>query len=379
MTLIAHSISFKVPFIVGDILLSNGIRQPFTPPTIFVDISEHLNEPDRKDFPCDLAQKVYIVTPNLAIAFSGVVYEMTKFLKELRYKCNKIYDNKVLPEHIHRFLEDYDLPKNFSESSFFMMLIEHTGNDSIYVSQFNYGNWNSLETELYNEVFANGSGAVSYRNWANDKVEFTSSHEKGDIHFAIQSNVCLITKLLAIERASLATLKKNWGAGFEMVFYTGETFIKFQQIAYLVFQAEFDDEGNFGDPMLAKVMYYEYVNETLVIVSLDILAATYTEKDNLLHINADKLRVGTFPVFPIDLEETPDEIQFANDISFLTYRVGVAYIITKNKESLFIPAFFNEGPELKVEFVQGKSFKITMMLEAMQKVREGAKKSYPQV
>ncbi len=84
MTLIAHSINFRVPFIVGDLLLSGFKKVPFTPPTVFVDVSQYLDEPNRKYFPAELAQKIYVVAPRLAVALSGSVYEMNEFLKELR-------------------------------------------------------------------------------------------------------------------------------------------------------------------------------------------------------------------------------------------------------------------------------------------------------
>lgn len=378
MTLIAHSINFRVPFIVGDLLLSSNVKVPFTPPTIFVDVSEYLDEPDRKYFPLELAQKIYVVSPRLAVALSGSVYEMNEFLKELRHIC-KVYDNDIKPDYIHRFLKDYNLPVNFSQASFYMMLIEHTSKNSIFVSEFNFGNWNDVESEVYNKISANGSGAKGFNEWANAPVKFISSHEKGDIWYAIQSNVSLMAKLMAIERSTLGTIKKNWGAGFELMFYDGTSFIKFDQVAYLIFEAEFDGDGNIGDPFLTKAIYYEYIAETLKIVSIDIGEARYREENNLLHVKGTSLRVGIYPVYPIDMKDTNGQNELESNISFETRRVGAAVIVTKNKERLFIPAFFNEGPELRVEFQRGKSFEVTMMVEFMRRIRDHSKEAYPNV
>src|SRR4051794_33814398 len=107
-------------------------------------------------------------------------------------------------------------------------------------------------------------------------------------------------------------------------------------------------------------MYYKYVKEVLIIVSIDVLQANYTEKDNQLKIDVRKLRVGTFPVFPLDIDLTQYDEKFEKDISFLTYRVSTAYIVRKDKSQLYVPSFFNEGPQLKVEFIQRQSCDITM-------------------
>ena len=378
MTLIAHSINFRVPFIVGDLLLSGNEKVPFTPPTVFVDVSQYLDEPYRKYFPAELAQKIYVVAPRLAVALSGSVYEMNEFLKELRHIC-KVYDNNIKQNHIHRFLKDYDLPANFGKASFYMMLVEHTDENSIFVSEFNFGNWNNVESDVYNKISANGSGAKGFNEWANAPVKFISSHEKGDIWYAIQANVSLMAKLMAIEWSTLGTIKKNWGAGFELMFYDGTTFIKFDQVAYLIFEAEFDEEGNIGDPFLTKAIYYEYKGEVLKIVSIDIGEAEYREENELLQVRGTSLRVGIFPVYPIDLEDANYQDEPESNISFQTWRVGAAVIVTKKKERLYIPAFFNEGPELRVDFKQGKSFEVTMMVEVMRRIRGHSKEAYPNV
>lgn len=378
MTLIAHSINFRVPFIVGDLLLSGNEKIPFTPPTVFVDASQYLDEPGRNYFPSELAQKIYVVAPRLAVALSGSVYEMIEFLKELRHIC-KVYDNTIKQDHIHQYLRDYDLRANFGNSSFYMMLVEHTDQNSIFVSEFNFGNWNNAESDVYEEISANGSGAKGFNEWANAPMKFISSHEKGEIWYAIQSNVCLMAKLMAIERSTLGTIKRNWGAGFELMFYDGTTFIKFDQVAYLIFEAQFDEAGNIGEPILTKAIYYKYKGEILKIVSIDIGKAEYREENSMLQIKGTSLRVGIYPVYPIDLGLTKNQDELSSNISFQTERVSAALIITKNKESLYIPAFFNEGPELKVEFQQGESFEVSMMVEIMSRIRTHSKEAYPNI
>ena len=133
------------------------------------------------------------------------------------------------------------------------------------------------------------------------------------------------------------------------------------------------------DPFLTKAIYYEYEDETLKIISIDVEEAKYREDNELLQIHGNNLRVGIFPVYPIDLEEGNYESKPESDISFQTLRVGAAVIVTKKKQQLFIPAFFNEGPELEVQFQQGKSFEVIMMVELMNRIRNYSKEAYPNV
>jgi hypothetical protein len=47
-------------------------------------------------------------------------------------------------------------------------------------------------------------------------------------------NCAFIGKLLAIERYTHSTLRDNWGAGFELIFHTGKSFVKLEEIAYVL-------------------------------------------------------------------------------------------------------------------------------------------------
>ena len=144
MTLIAHSLNDKVPFIVGDILLSATYKESFTSPTISVDIKDYLNEPTRKYFPNSLARKVYVITPKLAVALAGDEIEMKNFLNGLRSWAK--YDDVITKELLNKCLSSYNLNESFKESAFLMILIEDLKDNKIEISTFTSGKWKQTET-----------------------------------------------------------------------------------------------------------------------------------------------------------------------------------------------------------------------------------------
>lgn len=377
MTLIAHSTNFKVPFIVGDLLLSGEKKKTFVPPTINYDVSTLLNEPGRRFFPVDMAQKIYFVTPHLLLAMSGLVSEMKALLKELRQRCT--YYSDLRPEHIHQFLQEYDLPKNFSESGFFIMLITPEENNKLQVSQFNSGQWTGLNTPIFSNLTSMGSGSSSYNRWASEDITFNTTATSGTPDYALNSNVCQVARALGIERATLATIKEGFGAGYELAFYTGSMFNKLDEIVYLIFECSYDDQGNMSNPILTKAMYYYYYPDILRITSLDILGAIEKVAGTSLEIHGQKIEVSTFDIPSLDIDAIKSSDNLPIDLSFFTKRIGAAVVVAKKESSVFVSSFFNEGEEGFAEFKSGEYFTVSLPAGIMDQVRAGAKNAYSKI
>lgn len=376
MTLIAHSNSFVVPFVAGDILLSSTVKpSSFVPPTRHEDILGYLNEPYRRYFPCDLAQKVYIINPQLVVGVAGSESEIKPFVRELKQRSG-FYGGNMIENDVKTFLDGYDLGLHCQQSAFFMQLVEHGEEGGISLKQFTWGNWDEVETQLYAIVNAVGSGAKLFNTWSNEPVDFSSTHEPSEINYPIQSNTILFAKLLAIERATLRTLHDNWGCGFELAFYNIDGYEKISNITYLLFESEFRGDGGIGEPTLAKLMHYSYSGGRLTIYSIDILHARYERDEKETRIHADKVVLGIYPVQSF-LDDNANEEPSKQDISFTTYTVATAFTIIKDKEKLYIPGFSNNGIETKVEFVSNKICSVTILNEYLENIKNEAKKIFP--
>lgn len=373
MTLIAHSIDPPF-FAIGDVLMSSDEKIVFVPPVTIIDVSQFLNEEYRTLYPCELRRKVYILKQNLVVAFSGDSEEIREFLKELRIKCNYFDEglNEIKLENVQRILSDYDFDNMFKESSFFMMYINKAELTAVAITR---GRWNSIDNEAYHKIFANGSGSDGYLYWLNEKVGVTSSHPECDVNRLIQINCAFIAKLLAIERYTHGTLKDNWGAGFELILHTGKSFVKFEEIAYIIFEAKFNSEGDIGLPFPVSVMYYKYHGEVLAITSIEVFNARPEEVNSDFIVVCHDVEARVYPVFPLDIDlKSVDMNEYTNDVSFSTNRVGRAYVFDKDGFIHSIPSGFNQGSEIKVVFNQKENLmKIHMHKSLLKEMKSIAK------
>jgi hypothetical protein len=374
MTVISHSIDPPF-FVAGDVLMSiKGKKIPFVPPTMPIDISQVLNEKNRVWYPYELRRKVYILKQNLVVAFSGDGYEITEFLKELRIKCNYYDDGsgKIKIEGVMQILSGYDFKNLFKKSSFFMM---HINDDELKATPISWGQWDAVDNETYHKMFANGSGADGYLYWLNEKIVTTSSHPEGDVNRLVQMNCAFIGKLLAIERYSHFTLRDNWGAGFELIFHTGKSFIKLEEIAYVLFEAKFDSDGDIGLPYPSCIMYYKYHGEVLVITSIEVFHAKPEEVGSDFIALCYDIEARVYPVLPLDVNDADiDKNAYTKDASFITHSVARAYALNQDGYIHSVPSGFNFGPEISVEYKQNENVaKIRMDKFLLQEMKNKAK------
>ncbi|MBI3233694.1 MAG: hypothetical protein HYZ42_06575 [Bacteroidetes bacterium] len=276
-------------------------------PTNSFDINPFLRT-DATYKPDSLAQKLYIIGGNVCVAVAGDEVEIVPFLRELKNRC-RLY-NSITEGIIRKFLDDYGLNTQLINSAFFLTCIEHRSPDSIYVGMFNYpqkitaiednnnGGWQSLRSDVYDEIYACGSGAESFLNIVSQTGTFETRHTKGDIWYAMQSNVSLIAKILAIERTTLHNLQTHWGGGFETAFYNGKEFEKVTDIVYVICNGQFDKDGDIGLPFPGLFLYYSYRDCVLNIVRVEVkkFKREYMNDKIILTAEADNFKCDCFEV-----------------------------------------------------------------------------------
>jgi hypothetical protein len=374
MSLIASTLNHNRPFILGDLLISsNDVTKSIQLPTNTIDITEYLQ--NNSLLATGLYQKIYVIHSNVAIALAGVVSEMTKFLEEFKIRCS--YYEPINETGIRKFIEDYELPKNFKNSAFFISLMLKE-KESISVKQFWFPNefWKTAKSELFEEVYACGSGKEDFLHLSSEEQTFEANSEKGDIKRAISANIGFIAKLLALERASLHNLKKNWGGGFENICFDGNSFIKIDQIAYISNHAQFDKEGNFDLPFPQLVQYYEYYNDVLLIISIEVKSWSRKEDNTNFILTSNNFQMNVFPVPSLDLK-VESSIELPLDFSFSTNRLALGYAIISSTNTIFAPSFFIESKTMNATYQDGKNIEITIEKKMTEMIREGAKKAFP--
>jgi hypothetical protein len=376
MTLIAYTLNYKKPFILGDLLISSpNAKESIQLPTNTININEYLEQ--RNSYATGLYQKIYVINENVAIALAGNVSEITKLLEEFIIRCS--YFNPIDEKGIRTFIEEYDLGKNFAESAFFIMLMIKEEN-SISVKQFWSPKelWKVSDSEVFEEVHACGSGAADFLHNASEQQTFEASFEKGNIHRAIAANFSFIAKILAVERVSLHTIKKSWGGGFETIVFDGNSFIKLDEIAYITCHGQFDEIGDFGLPFPQLIQYYKYFKDVLFISSIEVKSWKRDEKGDQIILQSDNYSANLFAIPRLDLKKG-SSIELPPDFSFTTNRVALGYAIITKNNGIYSPSFFTESNSLKVAYHDKKYIEVILSKEINDLVKNKAKDVFPKL
>lgn len=327
---------------------------------------------------------MYFINDKTCIVFAGLSNEIFVFLTVFK---NAFKDNGVISmQEIKDFLAAYELQNHFTNSAFFITHIDDGPNGSIDLGQYycpnvmytvdpsNFkveeGGWNIMHDPIFGKVSACATGAEGFLNIIRQLGTIYSRYPEGDFMRAIQSNTCLISKLLTMERVSLYTLKENWGGGFEMAYYNGTRFEKIDRIAYVINHSQFDEAGNMGLPIPSLIMYYQYINDILYILSLEVhkYMIDYTEMHTIFTAGPEDFFITEFKVKGGDVDNTQIS-ELPVDFSVKTDKISMGYSIITKENGVFNPAFFNLGPEVTLEFQLGKSVVVAIANKIIEDVR----------
>lgn len=375
MTLIASTFSQELPFILGDLLFSSIEGKPYfiTPTQIPIFPESHKNSGYK---PHSLNQKIYILRDNLAVALAGNSFQMKTFLRELKMRLQY---GVIERESIERFLIDFDMGVNFSESAMLMMLVLPHDSESNFVNRFSFGNWSKEEHQHFGSVWAIGSGAQSFLSQFKEPTSFETDAQLGTVQYAIIANLGLLAKWLAIEKGSGITLKDSWGAGFEMIFYDGKKFEKFQEICFVIFEGRSDENGITEFVFPTVVMYQHYKNDILYITSLRLMEGVSSEIDNNICYYCDNLETNFFVVTPIDSDHE-GTVEVKENHSFQSFTISAGYSIINHDQGMYNPTYFLRDGTVSVNFsdsqTDSQKIEIKVPIEINHQILASAKAAF---
>lgn len=376
MTMIAFTLNYNVPFVVGDLLFtSKKTKDGITLPTQAYDLKERLS--DSETVPVDLMQKIYIMKPNLCLALAGDSSKMQDFLEELKMRCKYYGDWDISKDIILQFLNDFGLKSNFPNSAFCFMLLE--GNPTAF-QDIEIGHppeaWKIIENDLFEKVYVCGTGDEPYLRRIQIESKHKSSHKKGDFFFAIHNNINLFARILAEEKSTSHTTKDGWGGGFEIIYFNGESFLKFENLTYVVFQGEYINEnGDIGELSPTLIMHYKYYDDTLLISSIDITGGR-AEVDQINanyfsgNITVNHFKIGTL------YKDYSESASIPIDKSFSNERIAVGFAL-RTQTGWHSPAFYSEKDGVKVDFSEiNNQIKISVKSDMLTEVRKVSKEGF---
>ncbi|MBD0296822.1 MAG: hypothetical protein ICV84_16765 [Flavisolibacter sp.] len=190
---------------------------------------------------------------------------MKFFLDDLKNYCN--YYNPS-DEKLQDFLSSYQKPES-SELSYFIILAEQNGGKTIFKDYMYPDPWPSVSSPFLEKVYAIGTGYMDYFDSAEMTYNIILDFGHGKRFYeAMFNNLMPLSESLASERLTLQTIQKRWGAGFEMIVFDEDKFIKIDDLTYVIWKINLHEDGTFiGSPLL--IMHYKYFNDVLVITSFD--------------------------------------------------------------------------------------------------------------
>ena len=388
MTLIASTLNHKIPFLISDLVWSSEqSNEPVKFPTSISDPTPYL-PPNQESKPVKLGQKMYIIKDKICIVFAGLSIEILAFL--ILFKDTFQSYDIISKDDIDDFLDAYKLNENYKESAFFITHVENLPDGSITVNQFyspsetnqvdsiklniNDDDWNIMDDNAFDVVSACGSGTTGFLNIIKQLGAFYTKYEKGDFMWAVQTNLSLVSKILALERVAVYTLRDNWGGGFETAYYNGNRFEKINEIAYVISHSQFNNSGDIGLPIPMLIMYYKYINEILYIAAVEVHKYSIQEIEPFItftSLNGD-FQVTIYEVEGIDIENIED-YEMPLDFSFTTNKISMGYSLITPNNGIYNPAFFNIGPEVGIIFKQGESVEVKIHKNVVEDVRSKSK------
>jgi len=362
MTLIAGFSKDGCPILMGDLLLSarDNSDTEIVFPTIGKISNKHLSR--GKYRPISFCQKVNLLSPKLAVAWTGTKNHAISFMQE------------VIDTNLHNTPSRDSLREVFNriggQGNISIIGIYRDGKE-ICIFDFNV---QSIDPPVPNfEWFkAAGSGYNTLLDIAY-KLEYdVTSGQLNKLEKGISTAVVLSTALLSQEIKTALSLQNLFGAGYEILHPLGTDLVKFCDLTYLFWRVKEETPGNWKllpFPFLAS--NYSYHTDILVIrcVRLSSNTSAYSCK-----IDSDELHVLT-PIYrSISLEElvgyTPTSFNskrvcnvflwqncLGNAGAFATY----GHYVTQSPPVIWKNEFkSNEGIDINVQFVQESISKIAV-------------------
>lgn len=341
MTLIAVTSNFGYPIMLGDILTTAENPDQDQPiPTFQKSVNQRL-PPEQKFLPFRLSRKIYVVTDQLAVGLAGSTYEMKEFLGELK---NRFRYLDVTGPNILKFLQEFD-KQVYPNISAVLLHANHLP-QGIAIDYYYFGVWHVQETEAFGKVLACGSGSPTFLREAGQKWTMPVNSLANSLTWAISRNYGLLGNILGQERLSLSTIKKYWGAGFEMIYFDGERFHTMEDITIVLWQGRLD-----------------IVTGKFAVAPLTFLNYRYSSDGEVLVIDvADSTGCNAYGVLPLYLR--PDEIDQAamsTQHHFDARRICFSYILevaprmTVDSETtahIASPTFYTEkSPDIEPAFL----------------------------
>jgi len=258
VTLIALTVNHGSPILMADILFSSRSGDENLPlPTLPKGVGKFLKDKDGYK-PFALKQKLYIVHDRLSVALGGRNDQMLTFYNRLRAF---IPTNDFTEDELRDYILNY--PADLSDRLDAIILASIPDGGRIKFKVWHIGNVKSDYHDLYGDVFAAGSGTAQFLGHVSETKVYEVDNS---IDAPLLSNLSLIGYWIGNDYVWPDTIQNHWGAGYELVIFKDNKFIKLDQYVVVVMAAEIGDGIEFISRPINTIMI-NYQGDDLVLRS----------------------------------------------------------------------------------------------------------------
>jgi hypothetical protein len=371
MSLIATTFSETAPFMIGDLLFSSKRgKEDFVSPT-GAEIGK--SDPSLADQlnPDELFQKVYILNDHACIALAGWEDEMKGLLVYLRKKVSKV--PTVTHTIMDHWLKQYDLSANFPRSVFMIFVIEKEENEKIFFGRFKLGNWINIDHPVLQSIFACGSGARTFIEYMREPFTYVSTFPDGDYRNLLTPNLIMVANWLTTEKVAGITLEEDWGCGYEIIYFDGERFRKFDEIAFVIFETKMENDGSMQRMHPSVINYYRYHGDILFLYSFRLYKGMIEEDDEKITMTTEfrDYESRLFIVGPIDAPEGTI-VELPADHSFTTRHVAAGMAVWYENGHTFRPGSYLEARDVGLQYTMNGKLEVTLSVSIHNDVEANA-------
>lgn len=293
MTLIAGFLKDGCPILMGDLLLSarDDSDTEIIFPTIGKISNKHLSNGEYR--PISFCQKVNLLSPKLAVAWTGVKLHAENFMRE------------VIATNIHNNPSRDSLRNVFNkiggQGNISIIGIYRNGKE---MCIFDFDAQSIKPIPGFEWLRVAGSGHQAFSDASCKLESAVTSGQLNKLEKGISTAINLSTTLLSKEILTFLSLQNLFGAGYEILHPLGGDLAKFCGLTYLFWEAEEEKQGKWRllpFPFLAS--NYSYYEDILVIRSVRVSSTTGI---NSCKIDSDELHVISPAYRDVRVEELID-------------------------------------------------------------------------
>jgi hypothetical protein len=310
MTLIASISNFSYPVIIGDLLTSSSeFNKDFKLPTFLQGIEKYLPE-NSSSYPTKLIQKTYIIKNNLVVAIAGNYLKNKYFIESI---TNFFKEKECKESSLVEFINEYD-ESEFIDTAYLFLFYEKKQQGFLMNFMTTGDYWNTHKSNLFGDIYAAGSGSSDFITESKRYNNLIGFGEINSENRAMSASLSLISGLLATESFSLETIKKHWGAGFELISFNEkkQSFYKMNELTYIIWKGRINNKTKDIDLQPFLVLGYKYFENILQINSYN---NNKYERFGVLPINLNK--------DDVDINIFPEKVEFYNNLILNTFIIDL--------------------------------------------------------